>query len=591
KKAKIRKGYRNLLTRRVQGDELLKALKKVDEEIIELIDDGEVIVCEIDEADRFNETVYEVLARVEAKLKKLVEKESVAACKSSVRAKLPKLDLPVFNGEITKWFTFWDSYKAAVHDNSDLLPVQKFTYLRSLLSRSAQECIAGLTSTEANDTEAVIVLGSRFGNKERIIAKHMEALLHLYPVSWQGNTLALCTLYHKIENHLPSELSLAISRKISEDDWKFDKIMEELSQELQARERTLPKPDSSRRTSHFRESKPQRERPTSATLYTSITHCCYCDEENAPESCTKVDKIDIKKSMLRDSGRCFICLRRGHISRNCRSSIKYSLCSNKHHTSICMNKRESSKEGESAKRLNPKADPFKSATLLTDAKGTILLQTAQATVHNTKSTESATLRLVCDSGSYRSYITEEVCRKLSLRIVGKKDLVIATFGNTGGRRQSYKIAQAVLETNDGNTLVLNLMVVPLICEPLVGVSLRGCIIGYDHLKDLDLADPGTNGDVIELDILIGLDYYWDIVSGEVLRGDCAPTATYSSLGWLLSCPVASASTTLVTHVLTCGVRAGQEKLELTEQLQKFWEIESLVKWRVLKIYLLRRDLI
>uniref|UniRef100_A0A1X7TCC6 DUF1758 domain-containing protein n=1 Tax=Amphimedon queenslandica TaxID=400682 RepID=A0A1X7TCC6_AMPQE len=214
-------------------------------------------------------------------------------------------------------------------------------------------------------------------------------------------------------------------------------------------------------------------------------------------------------------------------------------------------------------------------TLLTDAKGTILLQTAQATVHNTESTESATLRLVFDSGSHRSYITEEVCRKLSLRIVGKKDLVIATFGNTGGRRQSCKIAQAVLETIDGNTLVLNLMVVPLICEPLVGVSLRDCIRGYDHLKDLDLADPGTNGDVIELDILIGLDYYWDIVSGKVLRGHCGPTATYSSLGWLLSGPVASASTTLVTHVLTCGVRAGQEKLELTEQLKKFWEIESL----------------
>ena len=91
-----------MLTRRVQeGDELLKGmeesgeidqvklgqiklsvgekLKKVDEEIIELIDDGEVIVREIDEADRFNETVYEMLVRVEAQLKKSVEKESVNA--------------------------------------------------------------------------------------------------------------------------------------------------------------------------------------------------------------------------------------------------------------------------------------------------------------------------------------------------------------------------------------------------------------------------------------------------------------------------------------------------------------------------------
>ncbi|XP_011407351.1 PREDICTED: uncharacterized protein LOC105311886 [Amphimedon queenslandica] len=275
--------------------EKLTALKKVDEEIIELIDDGEVIVCEIDEADRFNETVYEMLARVEAKLKKSVEKESAAACKSSVRAKLPKLDLPVFNGEITKWFTFWTAIK------QQYMIIQIYCQFRN-----------------ANYAEAVKVLESRFGNKQRIIAKHMEALLHLDPVSWQGNTLALRALYDKIENHvrelaalgveantcnsllpsilmskLPSELSLAISRKLSEDDdWKFDKIMEELSQELQARERTLPKPDSSRRTSHFKEGKPKRKRPTSVTLHTSITHCCYCDEEHAPESCTKVDKID-----------------------------------------------------------------------------------------------------------------------------------------------------------------------------------------------------------------------------------------------------------------------------------------------------------
>ena len=68
------------------------------------------------------------------KIRALRERESVAKGTLS-RVRLPKLDLPVFNGEITKWFTFWDSYKATVNDNPELLPIQKFTYLQSLICR------------------------------------------------------------------------------------------------------------------------------------------------------------------------------------------------------------------------------------------------------------------------------------------------------------------------------------------------------------------------------------------------------------------------------------------------------------------------
>ena len=31
------------------------------------------------------------------------------------KAKLPKLDLPVFKDDITEWTTFWDMYESAVH--------------------------------------------------------------------------------------------------------------------------------------------------------------------------------------------------------------------------------------------------------------------------------------------------------------------------------------------------------------------------------------------------------------------------------------------------------------------------------------------
>ena len=55
----------------------------------------------------------------------------VPARTSQAKAKLPKLTLPKFRGEFTKWNTFWDSFQSAVHDNPE---IDKFINLLSQLS-------------------------------------------------------------------------------------------------------------------------------------------------------------------------------------------------------------------------------------------------------------------------------------------------------------------------------------------------------------------------------------------------------------------------------------------------------------------------
>ena len=76
----------------------------------------------------------------------------------STRVKLPKLSLKKFNGDLTKWITFWDTFESAVHRNSTLSSIDKFNYLNSLLESTAAEAIAGLTLTSANYEEAVATL-------------------------------------------------------------------------------------------------------------------------------------------------------------------------------------------------------------------------------------------------------------------------------------------------------------------------------------------------------------------------------------------------------------------------------------------------
>ena len=97
----------------------------------------------------------------------------------SPKVKLPKLVLKRFNGDLTKWSTFWDSFESSVHNHPSLSGVDKFNYLHSLLESTASEAISGLKLTSANYEEAITVLKKRFGNKQQIIARHMEMLLNI----------------------------------------------------------------------------------------------------------------------------------------------------------------------------------------------------------------------------------------------------------------------------------------------------------------------------------------------------------------------------------------------------------------------------
>ena len=51
----------------------------------------------------------------------------------AVKPKLPKITLPRFSGEVTKFRAFWDSFESAVDKNSSLSAVDKFNYLNALL--------------------------------------------------------------------------------------------------------------------------------------------------------------------------------------------------------------------------------------------------------------------------------------------------------------------------------------------------------------------------------------------------------------------------------------------------------------------------
>ena len=57
--------------------------------------------------------------------------------------KLPKMSLPVFDGDRKKWLSFWDVFKSEVHDVKDISNVTKFNFLKGQYVVRASESESG----------------------------------------------------------------------------------------------------------------------------------------------------------------------------------------------------------------------------------------------------------------------------------------------------------------------------------------------------------------------------------------------------------------------------------------------------------------
>ena len=108
----------------------------------------------------------------------------------------------------------WESFEAAVHINTHLTPVEKFNYLNSVVEGTAQEAIAGLSLTAANYEQAVTTLKKHFGSKQKIINKHMDAMLNVGSVFSYTDVKGLRHLFDQVSSHVRSVQSCQGPRKL-----------------------------------------------------------------------------------------------------------------------------------------------------------------------------------------------------------------------------------------------------------------------------------------------------------------------------------------------------------------------------------------
>ena len=74
--------------------------------------------------------------------------------------------------------------------------------------------------------------------------------------------------------------------------------------------------------------------------------------------------------------------------------------------------------------------------------------------------------------------------------------------------------------------------IPTICSPIANQAVDVAARSYSHLSDLPLADFCVAESDVDVDMLIGGDYFWSIVTGVVRRGEEGPVAMETKLGWV-----------------------------------------------------------
>ena len=218
----------------------------------------------------------------------------------------------------------------------------------------------------------------------------------------------------------------------------------------------------------------------------------------------------------------------------------------------------------------------------------MLLKTAVARVANSENGDVATnARIILDDGSQKSYIQRSVSERLKLKPLESNDVVVKGICGRTTVMKSETV-ELYIETESKTWIKIRAGILDEICEPINQPSTRCAVRRYPHLANIKFADY-HNGRDVDIQILIGGDYYYDLVaSGRTVRGPpSSPTAVHTELGWTLGGPVAveGVRTTHSNLATISSLQASQSAPESDaassstdddndDFLQRFWDLDT-----------------
>ena len=320
---------------------------------------------ELAERDRDKQLQFE-RAQLEQKLefeKKMEEARKsnmgqVAASPAPMKsAKLPKLVITKFSGELTDWPRFWNQFEAEI-DRTEVAAVTKFSYLKELVGPKVKTAIDDVPFTTEGYQRAKNILKSKYGQMSEIVNAYVQNIMAL-PVITGSHPRKIHEFYEKLLFNVQSLETLGKLTEINgyvrmsidklqgirgdlvrtDDNWRewgFPKFVEALRKWTERNpipaERESPEKLPDRKKPHF-----PRDRSFQAQQKEErVRGCVYCEKpDHKSVNCKTVASVDERKRVLSNKHLCFNCTGTRHKTVDCRCRVVCEVCQKKHHTSIC----------------------------------------------------------------------------------------------------------------------------------------------------------------------------------------------------------------------------------------------------------------
>ena len=509
----------------------------------------------------------------------------ISAAGKERKSLLPSIELPKFDGNIERYEEFIESYEAIIQNHPGIEDVEKFIFLKNHLeSRSpAANLLAGFSTTNSDYPAALKLFKDTYGNKSLLRQIRISKLLNVPHVD--GKT-SLRTVYNTLTTHIRSLEGLGVSAeeyalflspivlsKLSKDivtrwyrknDDSIEHLLDFIHGEVRSRESATyleeafkGKPGSYKRSKEIMDDHSDDEyghrneyRPSTAvSLVTgserSPRWCYYCENSTHNTGvCSKLEKCDSDEviSLIKRRQLCFGCLMKGHPKVLCpnKGKLQCKKCdARNHHTFLHIDRRESEGLDEKSSKMRENETGIRMTTM-ENSNEKVIFQTGNALLRkcNGKSPDqSVEVKVMFDAGSDRSYITTAACKKLNL-MKHKENLNIKGFDGKGEGVKSYNVRHAILQAISPWKIFTDCVGVRLveterICAPIQREAVSIDVLNSEYLRPLEMAEDYSTSSCDEIDVLVGLDYYWQFITGEVIRQEGKPMAVKSILGWML----------------------------------------------------------
>ena len=456
--------------------------------------------------------------------------------------KLPKLDVPVFDGNIVNWIPFWEQFRISVHDRGKLSDPEKLAYLKHALKDGrVKTVVEGLSGSGENYKEAVDTLRKRYDRPRLIHQAHVRAIVDA-PSLKDSNGRELRRLHDAVSQHLralktmdcePSGSFVTSLLELKLDtttmfEWQkysqeapsvphYSTLLEFISLRAQASESSVF--DLKRSPGH--------RTLASYSASTEEANCVACKETKHPlYVCAKFRDLPLEQrnSLVRSKSLCMNCLKPGHFIKQCKSLQRCRKCQKTHHTLL-------HQDDKPPEDKPPPTSTVHSHTAQNSTKSQqALLMTSRVLVVSPGG-PTTQVRALLDSASSTSFISERLAQRLHLP-PSHETLQIAGFGGLTHQSQTRSIASFNITSvwSKSQNIPVEAVVLPRVtCDlPLHPVPFHP---EWNHLHNLRLADPGFPVQLIFLELTCSAMCYF-MAGGTATRGHQLPLRRASAGYWL-----------------------------------------------------------